>query len=309
MLRSLYLEKFNPFQNQIVEFSNITVLTGGNNTGKSSVIEALLMIRRSHKLKLSSYPLGIPLHNLAVHGWYQAIKQRAIQGHTKLRIDWSNPYNQLFFSLDYQEENLINYLTCNSHRIFATQLFDLTGFRFNFFPPFIYFDAEGIDQKYPQELIKWLKFIIPDISDEDLNNPTGFSLLTDPPYELSSGAMYVTGLLLDIFSMKRKPLVIIEHPEMNLHPIGQIRLTEFLVYLANKGYQIILETHSDHIINGFRLAAKRRHINPTELKFNHFKKDKKSIVVESPVLNDDGRFDFYPEGFLDEWDKILEKLL
>ncbi len=44
-----------------------------------------------------------------------------------------------------------------------------------------------------------------------------------------------------------KPIIIIENPEIYLHPDAQIKLSNFLLFIA-KHAQLIVETHSDHIL-------------------------------------------------------------
>lgn len=49
--------------------------------------------------------------------------------------------------------------------------------------------------------------------------------------------------------------VIIEQPELHLNPALQIRLAEFLLALGRSGRQVLIETHSEHIVNAVRLSA------------------------------------------------------
>ena len=53
--------------------------------------------------------------------------------------------------------------------------------------------------------------------------------------------------------------VVIDEPEMNAHPDGQLAIAEWLCMLANKGLRIIITTHSpyitDHINNLVKLAG------------------------------------------------------
>jgi len=44
-----------------------------------------------------------------------------------------------------------------------------------------------------------------------------------------------------------KPIIIIENPEIYLHPDAQIKLSKFLLFIS-KHAQLIVETHSDHIL-------------------------------------------------------------
>lgn len=50
--------------------------------------------------------------------------------------------------------------------------------------------------------------------------------------------------------------MIIENPEVHLHPRAQSDLIKILCELSKTGVQVIIETHSDHIINGVRVFAK-----------------------------------------------------
>jgi hypothetical protein len=49
--------------------------------------------------------------------------------------------------------------------------------------------------------------------------------------------------------------LIVEQPELHLNPALQVRLAEFFVGMARCGKQVILETHSEHVLNGMRVLA------------------------------------------------------
>ncbi|MGH3693299.1 MAG: AAA family ATPase [Pseudonocardiaceae bacterium] len=68
-------------------------------------------------------------------------------------------------------------------------------------------------------------------------------------------------------------LLLVENPEAHLHPAGQSRLGRFLARIAGSGVQVVLETHSDHILNGVRLAvADERTINAHDVIVHFFGK-------------------------------------
>ena len=50
---------------------------------------------------------------------------------------------------------------------------------------------------------------------------------------------------------KKNDLLIIDEPEMNLHPDNQILLTRIFAELVNRGLRIVVSTHSDYIIREF----------------------------------------------------------
>ena len=108
-------------------------------------------------------------------------------------------------------------------------------------------------------------------------------------------------------SLRDNPLILIENPEVHLHPSGQALMGEFLAEAAHAGVQIIAETHSDHVLNGVRRAVKSGKANADEVAV-HFFQDRfeNESQVLSPVIDSSGKIDHWPEGFFDQFDKDLE---
>lgn len=65
----------------------------------------------------------------------------------------------------------------------------------------------------------------------------------------SAGARYVLPILTAGTQLKPKQTLIVENPEIFLHPKNQMELADFFFSLVSKNRQVIIETHSDHIIN------------------------------------------------------------
>lgn len=65
----------------------------------------------------------------------------------------------------------------------------------------------------------------------------------------SAGARYVLPILTAGTQLKKGQTLIVENPEIFLHPKNQMELADFFLSLVNKNRQVIIETHSDHIIN------------------------------------------------------------
>ena len=89
---------------------------------------------------------------------------------------------------------------------------------------------------------------------------------------------------------------------------------ELIARAADAGIQVIVETHSDHVLNGIRIAVKNKIIAPEKVALHYFQRaddDSLSTGVEvvSPEIDSDGRIDDWPEGFFDEYDKNLDELL
>lgn len=63
---------------------------------------------------------------------------------------------------------------------------------------------------------------------------------------------------------QKEDLIIIDEPEINLHPDSQIVLTRILARLANKGLRLMVSTHSDYIIREMNnLIMMSNKTNPT----------------------------------------------
>ena len=105
-------------------------------------------------------------------------------------------------------------------------------------------------------------------------------------------------------------LLLLENPEAHLHPKGQSQIGDLLAKAAAGGVQVIVETHSDHLLNGVRVAVNNGIIEPQDVCIQFFERPKYlSSVVVTPTIDKNGRLDNWPEGFFDEWDKCLDALL
>ena len=51
--------------------------------------------------------------------------------------------------------------------------------------------------------------------------------------------------------VKEKDYLIIDEPELNLHPENQVKIAKLLVRLVNSGVKVIISTHSDYITKEF----------------------------------------------------------
>jgi predicted ATPase len=74
-------------------------------------------------------------------------------------------------------------------------------------------------------------------------------------------------------------LIIIEHPEGHLHPSGQTKIGKLISLAASSGIQVIIETHSGHILNGIRVSVHGGLIKPDDIQFNHFQRRENKIKL------------------------------
>jgi predicted ATPase len=131
------------------------------------------------------------------------------------------------------------------------------------------------------------------------------------PLNVGFGITYVLPIIVAVLKAKEGDLLIIENPESHLHPAGQSKIAELCAIASSNGVQIIVETHSDHFLNGIRVATKNGLLTPEQSSVYYFRKDKDELETKIDEINidKDGGIDRYPKGFFDQFDDDLDALL
>ncbi|MGK3962376.1 DUF3696 domain-containing protein [Sorangium sp. So ce118] len=127
------------------------------------------------------------------------------------------------------------------------------------------------------------------------------------------GLSYTLPILVAVLAARPGALLVVENPEAHLHPRGQVRLAQVLATAAAQGVQVLIETHSDHVLNGIRLAVHAGTLAPELTRIHFFERRRAPERVYaariSPVMDADGRLEPWPAGFFDELELSLAKLL
>lgn len=132
------------------------------------------------------------------------------------------------------------------------------------------------------------------------------------PLNVGFGITYVLPIIVAILKSKPDDLLIIENPESHLHPAGQSKIAELCAIASSNGVQIIVETHSDHFLNGIRVATKKEVLRPEQSKIYYFEKEDVTISTRKYQLSidKDGNInEEWPNGFFDEYRKKLDELI
>lgn len=126
------------------------------------------------------------------------------------------------------------------------------------------------------------------------------------PIHVGFGLTQVLPIVVAALSAKQNEFLLIENPEVHLHPAGQALMGQFLADVAHAGVQVIVETHSDHILNGVRRAVKMERLMADQVAIHFFKpRSLDSAQVVSPQLDKTGNIDVWPDGFFDQFDKDM----
>lgn len=364
------IHNFKSFSKSDLDFSMLNILSGINGSGKSSVIQILLLFKSYFEYKEVDYNI-INLNNK----YCQLGKVRDIfhEGAEEQKIILSfcinNHRHEFCFSLDLEEFDL-DYLKINDDH---EKTLDISSFYKNLH----YLQADRVGPSLLQEkndyVIRNLQEIgsageliyhylnifgsnsidiaerlhINSINDSLIENTNrwlqeicpGISLKTDNiegtdlislkysferkigqsnsyrSTNVGFGISYVLPVIVQCLKAKKGELIIIDTPEAHLHPKGQFKLGELFAKTASDGVQVIIETHSDHVINGIRKSVVTKLIAPTDIKFYFFNMAESANAIAyhteilSPVLDDNAKFDIWPDGFFDEWTNSLNAIL
>lgn len=380
MLEAITLTNFKCFQRQRIDFRPLTLLTGVNSAGKSTVIQALLLLQqnfapyweeaarcllphraaphtsfpiKAKKLQLAGalVNLGLPedalYSNADDDAFTIAIEQDSVHFSLKATLDgddllaaWDQDMacidpahfqylhadrlcpqtlfpmpeaGQLSFNIIGNKGEFAAYYL---HAFGQTKIVHADAFGPNLLAPAAAGDSTTLQIQTEAWLSQLgapvriqterpsgtdavvLRFSFPDIS-RSYYRPTnvGFGLTYALP-------VFVAALRAPVGS-----LLIVENPEAHLHPRGQALMGHFLARAAACGVQVIIETHSDHVLNGIRVAVKQGAIAHGNVQINFFHQQDGTSCVSTPHIDKDGHLDLWPEDFFDEWDKQLSALL
>jgi predicted ATPase len=161
-----------------------------------------------------------------------------------------------------------------------------------------------------QQTMEWLNYILEgakiDIKGKDTESSILYMLLNNKqnsyaykPVNVGFGYSYILPLIITGLIAKPGEIVMIENPEAHLHPRAQSRIAEFFAMVASSGVQVFVESHSEHILNGFRVSALRADIplGYSELAIHYFNEN---FEPEKLLIDEKGKIENWPSGFFDQ---------
>lgn len=368
MHRELIIENFKCFSEKTeIKLGEITVNLGSNSVGKSSVIQACILLRQIYEQAVLFQDAQIREYNVQLNDVYglqlgdaEHIKSSKNKDEICLKIDeyefnlisdehspmemivktgydaakmlsGGGIFSKSFYYLNAERIGPRNYQTINSkvvdncgvygentiHLLSVLASRKVKGSK-----------CFGLDENkkvgtFGKQVEYWMDYIIPGIeinaddmtdlriSKMSLRQPaldTGFL----SPYNFGFGISYVLPIVLTGLLAESGSVFLVENPEAHLHPRGQSHIGYFLAIMALSGVQVILETHSEHVLNGIRIAALKNAMKPEDISINFFSVGicgaEAKHKVENIPLNDRMDLEAWPEGFLDQEEEDLRTL-
>ena len=130
------------------------------------------------------------------------------------------------------------------------------------------------------------------------------------PVNMGYGLTYAFPIIVAVLLAKKGQVLIIESPEGHLHPRAQSCMGQILARIAATGVQIFVESHSDHFLNGVRIAVKKKTIQHSDVEVHFFSgvgPDGHGVI--SPSIDTNGSLDTWPTGFFDQSELDITTLI
>jgi predicted ATPase len=117
---------------------------------------------------------------------------------------------------------------------------------------------------------------------------------------MGQGIAHSLPVIAQSFLTGERGCLLIEQPELHLHPKGQSELADLFIGRLGKGRQFIIETHSEHLLLRVRRRVAETPDLARDVSILFVNKENGVSSVTQLKLNERGHFDNWPDGFFDE---------
>lgn len=323
MIENLHIERFMDMIDETLVIKPLTVITGINSAGKSAVVQSVLAVLKQAdvqgKFLLKSYDFSFK----------SAVCKYDVYPDYKISV--GSDTGEIFMSVNSEEQislggdTLLNleknafYLSANrkGYDIFEQKADDCpVGVQGEYLFGSLHKEKDnpislkinGVEEPKTlgSQVDYWLREILGmkfSVKTEEKNSNIVVSYDADDvkdlmPNQLGTAVSYLAKVLIMCLRTKPGDVLMIENPEIHLHPKAQGKLGEFLIYIVNAGVQVIVETHSEHVINKIQYQIYSKKFDADKLALYYKNAARESF--ERIEIDGNGRYvvDF-PEGFFD----------
>lgn len=123
-----------------------------------------------------------------------------------------------------------------------------------------------------------------------------------PPTAVGVGVSQILPILVMGLLAPDNSLLIVEQPELHLHPSVQARLGDFFIGLAKCGKQCLIETHSENLVSQLRYhIVQAGGLENSDCLIYFVDQDEQGAAKFNPVeISPNGNILNWPDGFFDE---------
>ena len=162
-------------------------------------------------------------------------------------------------------------------------------------------DCMGLSQQIKPERIGDILY---KVSVSDKNSKYNLSLA-----DVGFGYSQILPVILLGLLSNSDSTLLLEQPEIHLHPSSAANLADLFLNFIKDGKRIIVETHSPELINRLRLRVIENPKLKDDINIVFVEPSSEGSTIKQFEIDEDGMFPEWPEGFLDESEKILRAIM
>ena len=131
--------------------------------------------------------------------------------------------------------------------------------------------------------------------------------------DVGYGVNQVLPVVTELLRHDAPPMFLLQQPEVHLHPSAQAALGSLFCRIAGSDRQIIVETHSDHLLDRVRMDVRdgTNALKPEDVSILYFERQHLSVRIHSLRIDEQGNILDAPPGyrrfFMDEVRRSLWK--
>jgi len=344
ILAQISLRNFKSWQELNIDLGSLTLLFGPNSSGKSSVIQALLLLMQTEsKSSWQSINFGSGTSDYVNLGSYRDV----VFGHDTTREVmiglrwWAGDWYAGSATIGYENDEVqlkvegdLGHLIANSEisylgplRQYPQRSYLWSGATPKKIEPngeniiAVLIASERSGDTLHRDVAEWLvrMGLVDAFSVAALDKDRRFyettvkigdvtSALVDVGFGISQVLPVVTAL----FFVPEESIVLVEQPELHLHPSAQAHLADLFLHVAEmRKLQLIVESHSEHLLRRLqRRIAEPEHAfaAPENIKMYFCQPGKNGSTIQPVEVDEYGQIRNWPENFFGDITGDLEKM-
>ena len=129
--------------------------------------------------------------------------------------------------------------------------------------------------------------------------------------DVGYGVSQVLPVITELLRPNASNVFLLQQPEVHLHPSAQAALGSMFCQVAESGHQLIVETHSDHLLDRVRMDVRdgKRGLKPEDVSILFFERGDLDVRIHSLRIDEEGNIvgapDSYRSFFMEETARSL----
>ena len=128
--------------------------------------------------------------------------------------------------------------------------------------------------------------------------------------DVGYGVSQVLPVVTELLRQDKFPLVLLQQPEVHLHPSAQAALGSLFCQVVAQGSQLVIETHSDYILDRVRMEVRDNNIplKPEDVSILFFERQELDVRIHCLQLDEEGNILDVPPNYRNFFMEESQKL-